>query len=332
MPPEQEETQNTENFDNALSAVEEGLGLDQPETEDAPPDEGSDKDAVAPAAPAKPVPQATQDPPAAAAPPTAKPPSSWKPEEVAGWEALPPHVQAAVHRREADFHSRLAELEPHRNLSEGFTKMLAPYAQVMQDYNVNPWDHVSSLLSAHATLMFGSPEQKVAILRDVIAQTGIDSAKLVAGDPAPYDPQQQALQQEIHRLQRTLSGVVGEVSTSRLAEMERQVEAFARQPENVYFEDLLPDMIRLMKENPNQTLSQVYERALWANPVTKAKEIDRRAKELADRQAKEASERVQKARRTTATNVQSRSGGRATSASDSWEADLGTMLEEIKAR
>ena len=145
------------------------------------------------------------------------------------------------------------------------------------------------LLATHATLSFGSPEQKAQIIRNLIQQVGMDPAKIGTGDAQPYD----------NRMQELLS---------------RQTS---------------------MQRNPNQTLAECYDAAVWANPITRAKEAERLATDKAQRLAAEATDRAKRARKATSANVtsnQTRSRVQDGAADQSLDDILKDTLAEIRSR
>lgn len=332
-----QETGGESDLDSMLGAVEEGLGL----SDDAPPEEkaeqeGQEGQSSQEKAPAKAASAEGEAPqpgaPAEPAPPTAKAPSSWKPEETAGWEQLPPHVQAAIHRRETDFHNQLAVQKDHVAVSEGVNKIIGPYAQVFRDFNINPFDHIATLLNTHAMLSFGTPEQKAQILSDIARQVGFDPSTLASGKQPTYDPKQVEVLSKVTNLERTFGAVVNHLNEATVSKLEGEIDAFSRQPENRYFAEVLPDMIASMQRNPNQTLKECYEAAVAANPITRAKEVDRLAGERAAKMAAEAAEKARKAKRATAANVSSNQSRSRATPGDDWEADLHSTLADIRSR
>lgn len=318
----------TEDFDNAVAAVEDGLVSELgPREEPAdPPEPTEDK----PAAPAVGKAPATPDP-AAPAPGVAAP--KWWTPAGGDYAALPEPARKAIEAQETAFAAEREMFQNHTTVSEGMGKILGPYAQVFKDYGVNPFDHVANLLQAHATLSFGRPEEKAAIIQNLIRECGLDPSKLATGDARPYDPAVVEMQQRLSNLQRNFGAVVNEVQGQRQKELEAEVTKFAEDPSNIHFGTVVDLMIASMQKNPNQTLKECYDRAVMDHPVAKAKEIDRLASERAEQKAKEARDRANAARRASGANV--RSTGRERSNADStgsWEADLPNMLNDINSR
>ena len=60
------------------------------------------------------------------------------------------------------------------------------------------------------------------------------------------------------------------------ARIEIEVNAFAADPEHPYFDELSDEIVAILKTGAS--LAEAYEKAVWANPVTREKEILRRQK------------------------------------------------------
>lgn len=64
------------------------------------------------------------------------------------------------------------------------------------------------------------------------------------------------------------------VLVEEMARIEKEVEAFAADPAHPFFDELSDDIAAILKTGAS--LAEAYEKAVWANPVTRAKEILRR--------------------------------------------------------
>lgn len=329
-------------MEEALGSIEEGLKSEigppdpsEPDNDDPAAPKGEGEDKGAPSAAAKDTPAGADKGAPAPADGAATPrpaPDTWKPDVAAKFATLPPDVQEEIFRREADIKQGLAQAKDHTEVAGGFEKLLMPYAQLMNDYQVNPWDHLANLLNAHATLMFGKPEQKTALINSLIDQAGLDRKGLAEGAAQPYNANEQRLIAEVNGLKQQLAGISSHVSEERLNSLEAEITAFAARPENVYFWELVPEIQRLMVADPKMTLQKAYNDAIYDNPIVRDKEIARLHRERTEKAAKESKERADAARRASAVNVKSRGVGRTPSGSGNWEDDLASDLAEIRAR
>lgn len=278
---------------SALDQMSEGLGFS---TEDAAPaadeytPEISEGDLAAAEA-------AVETPPeAAAAAVTA--PKTWRKEAAELWAQLPPAVQAEVQKREDDMFRGLEAYKADAGFGRSLRGALDPYMPVLQQYGIDPAQQISSLMQAHHTLALGSPQEKQALFAQLAKDYGVDLG-LVA-DPAGatfVDPTVQALQSELHSVKSFLSAQARQAQDAKVAEITKQIDAFAADPKNAHFNDVANDMVALLKSGAVKTLEEAYDKALWANPATRAKELSRQTAEREAKQKREATERAAAAKR-----------------------------------
>lgn len=331
-------------MDAAVGAVADGLGF-------SPEGDGDDAAIVAdsnPAGTAEPAPAPApaalavgsntpaapaSEPAAAPAPdPLAEPPKTWRKEAAAVWAALPAEAKAEIAKREEDIFRGIESYRTDATFGKSVQTTLAPYMPVLKQYNIDPVEQISGLMKAHHTLALGTPEEKVQLFRQLVSDYGINLEQ-VAAEPAFVDPTVQHLQKELQGVKSTLSETQKREHDRQVAEYTQAVEKFASDPKNVHFEAVANDMVTLMQSKVCATLEQAYEKAVWTNPVTRAKEIERIQTEAQAKREAEAAERVKKARDASGANV------RASVKSGSAAAPLGTIddtlqetLAAIKAR
>lgn len=219
--------------------------------------------------------------------PTPKPaentaPKTWKPEVAKHWAALPPEVQAEIQRREQDIFNGINQYKEAADFGKGFYNVLKPYIPVLQQYNVDPHQQVANLMHSHYTLAFGKPEEKVALIKSILADYKIDFKPEGGGEPSYTDPEVENLRAQLSSVQSELQalrqGREAEVKTS----LEARVEAFAKDPANKYFNDVLPEMTALLQSGAAKDIKQAYDLAIYQNPAVRQKVLD---EELAKRNA-----------------------------------------------
>lgn len=271
-----------------------------------------------------------------------QPPKTWRKEATADWQALPEHVRAEIHKREEDMFNGLAQYKDGAKFGWEVASMFKPYEQIMRQAGIAPQQILPGLINAHATLATGSAEQKLSLLGQMIKDYGIPVPSLLAqltggalDDTGPFvDPQVKALQDQLQSLQSRLSQQDRLALQARQAETRKTIEAFAADPANVYFEELADDIAALIRGGVTKDLKEAYEKALWANPVTREKENTRLAQAAESERARKAAEAAANARKATAANVRStaRSGGPTATKSTSLDETLERTLAEIQAR
>jgi hypothetical protein len=158
----------------------------------------------APKAGDKPAQEATPAPPngqekPAEAPQPAKakrpPPQSWRPTLHGKWDSLPEDVQEEAHRLHTEASKALQGTAEARKTAERWQKTLEPFAKQIPG---DPVQFVGNLLPAAITLQHGPPQQKAAVVAQLMKSFGVSEQDLVAALDgkapafAPQQPPQQA--------------------------------------------------------------------------------------------------------------------------------------------
>ncbi|QGH72932.1 MAG: hypothetical protein [Siphoviridae sp. ctdEk19] len=333
-----------EDFDMsaAVEAVAEGLDLGG--TDEAPPASPPSDPEPSNAAPADPTPPAEAKPLVGAAPPatpatTAQAaPRTWKPEAAAIWEQIPEAARAEIARREEDMFRGIEQYKEHAQFGHKLQKVLSPFMPVMQQHGVAPEALVGNLLNAHATLSFGKAEEKLALFQKLAQDYGVDLVTAAANTPY-IDPAVAQLREELRMTRGQLSQLVGGQREAAVAGVQKTVNAFADevgadgQKLRPHFDEVAEDIALLLKAGRANDLQDAYDRAVWANPVTRAKEQQSRETAAAAKAKAEAEKAAAAAKAATAANV--RTSARAATASapkGSMDDTLNEVFEAIQAR
>lgn len=173
-----------------------------------------------PVAPKQGAQSTTQAPPPATQtstpPPEFKPPQSWKPEAREHFAKAPPQVQAEVIRREREVQAALQETAGVRRFAETFAQRTAPLRQL----GVDPMQGLEGYVRATHTLSVGQPQEKAALVADIIRKAGVPVEALAAALDAPV-PQAPAVDPQ---------AIAQQVRQSLLQEFQaQQQERLARQ-------------------------------------------------------------------------------------------------------
>ncbi len=97
-----------------------------------------------------------------------------------------------------------------------------------------------------------------------------------------------------------------EALQQRQQQVQQEVRAFATDPANVYFNELADDIAMLLKSKVCSSLKEAYDKAVWANPQTRAKEITRLEAEANAKRQREAEDRAAAARKANGANLRTR--------------------------
>jgi hypothetical protein len=294
----------------ALGEISDGLGFDtETDTDDNLKVEATDVDlgaaekaaeATGIAAPGSETPET---PPTSMEVPSA--PKTWRAEAAASWSSLPETVRAEILKREDDIFRGIEGYKSDAAFGKSLKGALDPFLPTLQKYGIDPARQISGLMSAHQTLALGSPDEKIALFQKLASDYGIDLGAVSA--EAPFvDPAVQALRSELSTIKSQLSQAETAKAAAEAAEMQRSVTAFAADPAHPHFGEVASDMAVLLQKGVCADLKEAYEKAVWANPVTRAKEISRQQAEASKAAEAEKAKRIAAARSASAANVRTR--------------------------
>lgn len=295
-------------------------------------DDTGDTDAGTAAAtpPAAGTPQAKEGegatPPAAS---TLQPPKTWRPEAAAKFATLPPEVQQEVLKREEDIFKGLESYKADASIGKTLKGIMQPYMQVFQAQGVDPMQQVSGLMRAHVALTTGTPEQKQQFFQHLAKEYGVN-----LGEEAPYiDPQVSGLQKQLADLQSRLNGREQQEANEARSKLQAEIDTFASDPAHQYFDEVANDIAGLLRSGAAKDLKDAYDKAIWANPITRAKEQARLTADAETKAKAEAAERAKQARKATGANVKSSAkAASGTAPLGSIDDTLNAALATIKSR
>jgi len=199
-----------------------------------------------------------------------RPPASWSAQAKADFAALPPHIQKEVSKREGDIDKGFRERAEQLKRYEPLEAVIAPHRQKWSVAGVDEATAVKQLLAASDWLDRNPTEALTHLARQYgvnIASLGQGNSPQPSGEtgqpPAQPDPVANEIQGLRQELQALKQGKEQETQQTYVS----QIEAFAANPENLYFENVKPAMAKLLQAGLVETLPEAYERAIWADPT-----------------------------------------------------------------
>lgn len=272
-------------------------------------------------------------------------PQSWKKEMHGIWDKLEkgePLTREESRQATRYYNERekqmLAGLEGYKG-DAGYGRTLReaikPFTDVLKAQGVDEVKAVTFLLNAHKGL--SDPRTAKDWYARIAKSYGIEAAQAAAdaaGGAAAggqQDPAVQALMAQVQEIRGHLTEQQQREYEARVASTSKEVEAFASDPAHPYFDECGEHIAKLIAAG--YSLKDAYEAAVWANPVTRQKELGRIEKERAEEQRKKTAEAANSARRAAKTNVKGRDTARAsTEPAGSMDDTLRETLAEIKSR
>jgi hypothetical protein len=216
-------------------------------------------------------------------------PKTWTKEALAEWATIPPRAQTEILKREEDFLRGITQYKEAAELGAAYSKVVEPYMPVLAAENVNPIGLFQSFAANHYLLSRGSDEQKVELAAQLINGYNIPLGPLLnfmaeSGETRQPDPEVVSLRRELNDLKFGLNNRSQAEHNARIEDLGREIDAFAADTAaHPYFDEVANDIHNLFKAGLAKDLTEAYEKAVYANPVTRAKEIDRLTAERASK-------------------------------------------------
>lgn len=229
--------------------------------------------------------------------PARKAPQSWKKEMHDQFQKLDPTVQDYIDQREAQMREGLEKDRTDANVGRTMRDLMTPYAALLKSQNVDEPTAVRYLLNAHYKLSTANPQEKEALAKEFLRSYGI-------GEPDNSDPEIKRLREELHGIKSHLTASQQRTLQETRERVESDVSKFASDPSHSYFDDVADDIVPLIKAG--YSLDEAYEKAIWANPVTRQKELDRLQTEKEAKSKEKAKQDAQAALKAKSVNVRSR--------------------------
>lgn len=267
-------------------------------------------------------------------------PQSWKKEMHPIWNKLakgePMTKEEArtaakyYNEREQQMLNGISGYKSDAEYGKSLKQVISQYEDILQAQGIDAAKAVNYLFSAHKQLSSSNPEQKRAYFEHLAKSYGIQL------NQPEIPPEQQQLQQVLTPLQQRIERFEEILTKKEQAEYEARkqqaseaVEKFASDPAHPYFDDVADDIVLLLQNGI--PLEQAYEKAVWSNPVTRQKEIDRLQKERETEARKKAQASATAAKKATSTNVKSRDTNRTPTGDAATVDQLDDVLRETLA-
>lgn len=256
------------------------------------------------------------------------PPVSWSKEQHEIWAKLPPEAQEYIELREKQIADGMNGYKEIKGFADEMQRTLEPFRDEIRSHGITEAQAIQNLMGTHRVLTQGPLEAR----QEAFVKLG-QSIGLIPNEGQPQiDPHTQELQQRITRMEQQENLRQQQLNQQAQTKIMSDLEAFAADPEHAYFDEVAEDMLPLLKPGMSMAdVKSVYEKAVWANPVTRAKEqaklIEDRTKSIAEKQRIEA----EKAKKAKGSNVKPANTNRTTSEpTGTWDDTMAETLEKIK--
>lgn len=252
-------------------------------------------------------------------------PASWQKEKHEIWDKIPDEAKDYVELREKQMLDGIEQYKQGYKWAEHIAKTIEPFRDVLQQNNVDESTAITNLFSHHRALTEGPIEQR----QQAFVTLGQSLGLIPAEGQKQIDPVQQQINERLARIERMDQQRQQEVQQQSYNKTLNEVEIFASKPENIYFDELSDDIIMLI--NAGMDLQTAYDKAVWANPITRAKEQAKVVEaQLAEKLNKTKNE-AQKSKNATKANVRTTAKNNIPKQPlGSWQDTMRETLQELK--
>jgi hypothetical protein len=198
---------------------------------------------------------------------TIRPPASWSAAAKAVFDKLDPVVQQEVLKREKDIETGKAQWDAKGEKLNKFEALIAPRREKLALAGVDEFTAIQQLLAAQDFLE-RDPRGALQYLAQQygVQLPGVGGPQAQQFQQPANDPNLTALQNQVAQLSQTLNQRQQQDEEAERARHRSEIEAFAANPANLYFENVKADMANLISVGQATGLQDAYEKAIWANP------------------------------------------------------------------
>lgn len=263
-------------------------------------------------------------------------PKSWKQDLSPHWAKVPRELQDYVtNTREKDYLNGLEQYKAGHTAFGELNEVITPYMPRLTAIGMRPAEAIRALLNADYALSNGSAEQRYQMLAQICQTYGLDPAQIKGGSAEqPFQTEgERKLAAQLTEQNRTIQQFLGSQFAQQRAVIDKDVATFAADPAHPHFNEVGDHIARLLTADKTLSLQDAYEQAVWANPTTRAKEMERVSKETAEKDRKAREEAAKGAAKARIANLRGKPSERGTSAAKGgWEEELPVTAAKIANR
>ena len=191
---------------------------------------------------------------------SAKPrPSSWKKDYEESWGKLDPTLQDYISQREADFAKGVSTYKSQWDQAQPILSTMEKFAPTLQQNGIDPAQWINSLGTAHQTLVFGNPDQKLQMFAQLANDYGVDLNGLLGGGQQA-SPQFSMIAQELSQIKNQWQQFQSQQEQIEQAQLKGEIESFSK--DKPYFDDVRETMAGLLQNNMASDLNTAYDKAI----------------------------------------------------------------------
>jgi len=252
-------------------------------------------------------------------------PASWSKEQHDNWSKIPKEAQEYVELREKQMLDGIEQYKQGYQQAVEMQRIIEPFRGSLQKHGVSETQAIQNLFGHHIALTEGSTESRQA----AFVALGQNLGLIPQEGQTQADPRTQELQQRLERIERQEQQRIQQAQQQSYSKIEQEVNAFASDPKNEYFDEVADDVVMLLKSGID--LQSAYEKAVWANPITRAKELAKSTAEQTKTLTAKNTEAAKAAKKASSTNIRPlNSSKKSSEPAQSWDQTMEETLARIK--
>ena len=276
-------------------------------------------------------PTATETPESTPAPAVRPAPKSWPKEMHDHWGKTPKEVQDYWDTREKQMLDGLDQYKSSAQFGKAIQEAVAPFQHILQAQGIDAPRAVATLLQAQQRLTMGTEASRRAAYEELGRHLGLTPQTMPDGQAAPADPRVQTLEQQLQQIQQIVTTQQQAAQSAAREQATKEVEAFASDPAHPLFDEVADDIARFIQQGAS--LQDAYDKAVWANPVTREKQVQARLQTEAEKAKERARLDALPKKKAAGVNVRERETLRPpTEPLGSMEDTMRATLQALKAR
>lgn len=222
---------------------------------------------------------AVVDPNKPAVPQELNAPKSWRPTVREKWKGLPREVQEEILRREGDNLRLIGTVGSKIKFADDVGQHIQPFAERLQSNGATPQEFIGDVFQTIRNLVSPDQQLRAETIANVIQAYGVDLKALdaVLARRLQQPPEVRQYQTVAMQAQRQVQRYQSQVQSGNEARAQADLEAFATDPKNEFFNDVRHTMADLIDAGHAKTLEEAYQSAIWANSDTRKILLQREA-------------------------------------------------------
>lgn len=237
-----------------------------------PKEEAAAKEEPAKAEDAPAEPPATEEPPAEGRWKEDKAPQSWNPAAREKWNTIDPEIRAEIVRREEAAVEGVRRLREQFAPAENFLNTVRPIVEEARALGADPGQFIAETMRTEKALRSGSVADKFQVLLKIADGYGIPLRKVInesVGSAVLAEAPQAAAASVPPEVQQRIDELDQWRREQESAKIDAEIEVFASNPANEFFEDVREAMADLMDLGRAKTLQEAYDMAVWMNSAVR---------------------------------------------------------------